>query len=110
MRVEPEEAVAGQTCVIHFEPGVRRGGYFHLCFWNGESWEAPIYVLQSRGREPQIQKVGEQVLIHQYALSDSFPDPVMLPDDLRAGWWRLCPTDSRLDCGAQVLVRESPPA
>lgn len=54
--------------------------------------------------------MGEQVVIHQYALGDSFPDPVLLPDDLQAGWWRLCPTDLRLDRGAQVLARESPPA
>lgn len=106
MRVEPKEVVAGQSCEISFGSDVRRGGYFFLCFWNGESWEAPAYVLQSRGRQPAIQRVGElPFVIHQYALADSLPDPVRLPDDLEPGWWRLCSTDPRHDWGAQIIVR-----
>jgi len=91
--LNPKEVVAGQTCAISFGPGVRRDGYFFLRFWNGECWEAPAYDLQSRGREPEIQRVGAALFImNQCALADSLPDPVRLPDALAFGWWRLCST------------------
>ena len=106
LSVSPSVVEAGGKCYVMFPDGQSRRGYFWLSRWAGAGWEEPSYLLQSRGREPQVTKLeGQRVLIHDYGVSGPQPDDVVLPSELIDGWWRLCSVDLKMERCARLRVR-----
>ena len=103
--VAPRSAHPGQELALSFPPENQRGGYYYLSSWNGETWNEPLYQLESDGTRdtPGHVTVNPTVTRQSYGVEGPGPDHVVLPDDVVPGPWRLCMTDPPYAC-VQVIV------
>jgi hypothetical protein len=81
----------GEAFSLRFPTEIPRGVMSTLARWDGAGWTDPIAQLHSSAAayaEPQVEAPG--ATFPSVQVDGPGPDPVVLPDDLEPGWYRIC--------------------
>jgi hypothetical protein len=100
----------GERFELSFPTGLPRGVVSTLERWTGQEWTEPLVELHAStgaGGDPTVESTGATAPAVQW--SGPGPDPLVLPEGLAPGWYRICSGGIEVTVCAQVRVLDPLP-
>jgi hypothetical protein len=100
----------GERFDLGFPTGLPRGVVSTLERWTGQEWTGPLVELHAStgaGGDPSVESTGATAPAVQW--SGPGPDPLVLPEELTPGWYRICSGGIDVTVCVQVRVLDPLP-